>query len=151
MFGKLARFLRLFGYDALYSNDFDDDEILKIAKAENRILLTKDKLLTQRAENDGIDALYINKNNIADRIILIKQKYNIELKLIPNSRCPLCNSKIEKIPNKSQIKEEIFPSTYENFDEFWKCNGCGKVYYIGEHWKKFEALLKEINEKMKDI
>ena len=151
MFGKLARFLRLFGYDALYSNDFDDDDILKIAKAENRILLTKDKLLTQRAKNDGIEALYINKKNIADRIVFITQKYDLSLKILPNSRCPLCNSNIEKVNDKEEIKGEVFESTYKNFDEFWKCTICGKVYYIGEHWKKFEALLKEIYDKLEEI
>ncbi|NHI91911.1 MAG: hypothetical protein EAX96_05370 [Candidatus Lokiarchaeota archaeon] len=151
MFGKLARFLRLFGYDALYSNEFEDDEILKIAKEQNRILLTKDKILTQRAEKNGIDTLYINKKNIAERIALIKQKYDIKLTIIPNSRCPLCNSEIEKIEDKELIKNEVFPSTFKNFNDFWKCTNCSKIYYIGEHWKKFEDLLKEVYQNMKDI
>lgn len=158
MFGKVARWLRLFGYDTLYHNVFDDDDILKVAKAENRIILNKDKLLTQRAIKDNIKALYIDEKDVVSRIAVIKKTYSnlkTEIKRPPssNSLCPLCNSQIIKVKDKKDIKDKIYESTYNQYNDFWKCSNpeCEKIYYVGEHWKDFEKFLIKLDNKIKEI
>ena len=157
MFGKVARWLRLFGYDTLYYNVFDDDDILKVAKAENRIIINKDKLLTQRAIKDNIEALYIDEKDLVSRIAVIKKKYSIKTEIqrppSSNSLCPLCNSKIIKVKDKKEIIDKVYESTYNHYNDFWKCSNpeCQKIYYVGEHWNDFKTFLIKLDNKMKEI
>ena len=124
---------------------------------KNRIILTKDKLLSHRASKEYIRNLYINEKDLALRLALIKKAFNIKTEILPppkgKSRCPLCNSEIIEVKDKKTIKNRIFPSTYEHFDEFWMCSNekCQKIYYVGEHWKDFEMTSKKIDEILKVI
>jgi len=153
MFGRTAKWLRLLGYDTLYSNSISDDQFLEIAKEKNRILITKDEELVERALSRKIPVFYLKGNNYLENIAILSKKYNIELIINPNnSRCPTCNYEIIPI-EKEKIKQKVPKTTYDLFTEFWLCtnNNCGKVYYKGHHWTNFEKTLEKIKRIKKNF
>jgi len=143
MVGRLARWLRLIGYDVEYSRDWTDEQLIQRALNESRTLLTSDVELYRRAVADGAEAFLVKDRTEAERLARIAKRYKIDLNVeATNSRCPTCNSTIRPV-EKEQIKDKISHSTYEMFNEYWECTNskCGKVYWRGSHWKKINEHL----------
>jgi uncharacterized protein len=149
MLGKLARWLRMMGYDAKYSNNMNDVELLDIAKAENRVLLTRDLALYQQAIAKNLEALYVEGLTEPERLSELAKRYNIPLTIdLEKSRCPKCNTKINPVP-KEEIADKVEKNTLTYYDEFWLCRNCGAVYWQGAHWTKIRATLEEAEKKLK--
>ncbi|BCU70395.1 Mut7-C RNAse domain-containing protein [Stygiolobus caldivivus] len=127
MLGKLARWLRILGYDTAYSNSFEDWKILRIASEENRIILTRDRGLCSRARKKGLECFYVLPGlKIEEVLAKLALKYHIDLSIIdPNfSRCSVCNGVLKKIN-----------------DNYWECTKCHKKYWKGSHWRTIENTL----------
>ena len=151
MLGKLARWLRMMGHDAKYSSNLADKELLNIANKENRILLTRDFQLFQKAINQGLKATFIEGKTEPERIAEVAQKNNIILEVDPDkSNCSVCNTKLRET-SKSEIDEKVEKNTLKYYDKFWLCPNCGKVYWQGAHWKNIETTLKMAKEKNKEL
>src|SRR5262245_15184059 len=90
MVGKLARWLRFLGYDVLYSNRFEDDEILRIAEAEERLILTRDVELHHRA---GARSLFIEDDHYEEQIRQVVSTLGLK-EAYPFTRCAECNSRL---------------------------------------------------------
>jgi len=146
MLGKLTRWLRMLGHNVKYDNNLDDKLLIKIAKSEKRVLLTRDVELYQQAISQHADAFLVQGKNEAERLAALSKRFNLSLKLDPNSsRCPKCNTKI-KHAKKSEISEKIPQSTRTFYEEFWECPKCEKVYWQGAHWKRIIETLREAKE-----
>jgi len=151
MLGKLARWLRILGHDAIYSTQLSDSELLELAKKENRVLLTKDLELYQRAIAKGIDALYLEGKSESERLAEVAKRYSLTLEIdMEKSHCPLCNTKLEATP-KEQLSGELEKNTFTYYDKFWKCPNCGQVYWQGAHWKQISNTLKEAQAKLEKL
>ena len=151
MLGKLARWLRMMGHDAKYSSNLADKELLNIANKENRILLTRDFQLFQKAINQGLKTTFIEGKTEPERIAEVAQKNNIILEVDPDkSNCSVCNTKLRET-SKSEIDEKVEKNTLKYYDKFWLCPNCGKVYWQGAHWKNIETTLKMAKEKNKEL
>jgi uncharacterized protein with PIN domain len=149
MLGKLTRWLRMLGHDVEYSNNIADTELLALAKKENRVLLTKDLELYQRAIARGIDAFYLEGKTEAERLAELAKRYSLPLVVeMEKSFCPRCNTKLNAA-SKEQIKNDVEKNTYLYYDKFWKCPNCGHVYWQGAHWQQINKTLREANEKLK--
>jgi len=138
MVGRLARWLRLIGNDVVYSRDLTDNELIKRAVTEARILLTSDVELYRRAVADGADSFLVKGRTEAERLARIAKRFRIDLDInTATSRCPTCNATIRPV-KKEQVKGMVPASTYKVFNEFWECTNrdCGKIYWQGSHWKK---------------
>lgn len=147
MLGKLARWLRMLGYDTEYSGDINDDEILEIALKEKRIILTRDYEFFKRANLNGAEAIFIRGKTNTEKLADLSKQIGIRLEIdIDKSRCPKCNTKIKLIP-KEIVKNKVHEVTYRFYNEFWQCPKCGQIYWKGSHWKKINAALKEAEEK----
>ncbi|MBM3292004.1 hypothetical protein FJY84_04935 [Candidatus Bathyarchaeota archaeon] len=144
MLGSLTRWLRLYGYDTIYLKDVEDIDLIELAKKEDRILLTRDELLTRIANKRGIHSYYLNKINDAEALLEVARVFNLSYN-IENLRCPLCNYVINKI-DKNEIKDLIPKNTFERFNDFWICKGCKNVYWKGSHWQKILSTLNNVNE-----
>lgn len=145
MLGKLARWLRLMGYDVDYSADLKDDELL--AGAKGRTLLTRDRALYKRAKRTGVAALLISETGIKGQLLQLKDEAGIELQDTPEfARCPLCNGKIESVG-----KEKLEENVPENINDFFKCIACENVYWEGGHWKNIKETIKEVMSRGKDV
>jgi len=136
MLGHLVTWLRLLGYDTEYTiKEMRDEEILMKALQEDRVLVTRDRTLAQRARKMGLKTILLETTDTVKSLRTIAQAVGIDLIFDKkNSRCPECNSKLN-------VVSETPPR--------WLCFGCGKEYWVGGHWKnigKTLALLEAIRD-----
>ena len=147
MVGKLAKYLRMAGYDVLYVNDIDDDEIIKIAKDTGRIVLTRDSLMLIRKEfkNGILKFLFIEDDKLINQLKQIKSDLKILLKL-NLIRCLECNKNLIEI-KKSDVKNKVPPYVYKTQENFLYCSRCGKYYWRGTHYNNIKNIFQKINKK----
>ncbi len=152
MLGNVARWLRMLGYDTLYNRAYKDWKILYLAEKENRIIITRDRGLHHRAVNRGLRSLYLYMDDTAERLAYIAYRTGIRLYIdLDKSRCPVCNGELKKV-NKEAVKGRVPKKVYELHYDFWECTRCGKIYWVGGHWKGIEETLRkarQVLEKMK--
>ena len=144
MVGKLARYLRMAGYDVAYFNDASDDFILKTAMKEDRIVLTRDTLMLKRRQfiNGALKSVFISDDDIRKQLIQVRSELNIILgpDLI---RCLICNDELVKVLKKD-VRRNVPPYVYKTQDEFMHCNGCGKYYWRGTHYDYMDDFFKRL-------
>lgn len=146
MLGNLSNWLRFFGFDTVYiKNDVSDDELLKIAENEKRIIISRDKELIIRAEKRKLKFIKITSIDLDEQLkhVLKNVKINEDIIL---SRCSLCNNNLIKA-KKQDFKEIIPNKIYHIIDEFLYCSYCNKIYWKGSHYDK---ILKKINKIKKE-
>ena len=153
MLGDVARWLRLLGYDTLYASNVDDREILEKARKENRVIVTRDTGLYWRARKLGIRAVLLRNtgSSVVDKLVVLIRKTGIELpeRIDPSkSRCPLCNGELVPVEDKSLISGRVPPKVLSAYDRFWVCKSCGKVYWLGSHWKNIYLQLESLRKKL---
>jgi len=144
MLGKLARWLRMLGYETMYQNDRSDNELLAAAKRDSLILLTSDEELYRTASIRGLESFLIQGRTEPERLANLAKRYNLTLKINPkDSRCPTCGSAIKETP-KVGVEGAVPPATFKVYSTFWVCTNpkCAKVYWQGSHWKKIEQTLE---------
>jgi uncharacterized protein with PIN domain len=143
MLGSLARWLRMMGHDVEYPTELDDDKLLALAKAENRVLLTRDLELYRRSTARGIGTFYVEGGNEAERLAALSKRFGLALEIdLRFSRCPRCNTAIQAVP-KNRIADRVEKNTFAHYSEFWECPKCGKVYWQGAHWPKIRETLEK--------
>ncbi len=148
MLGRLTRWLRMLGQDVAYSVKLNDGQLLEIAKAENRALLTRDFELYKRAIARGLDAYYVDAKTEAGRLAQVAERYGVSLEIdMDKSHCPICNTKLE-VATKEQLADKLEKSTYTYYDKFWRCPNCGQIYWQGAHWKQITNTLARAREEL---
>jgi hypothetical protein len=151
MLGKLARWLRMLGNDVTYNVQLGDSELLEAAKKENRVLLTGDLELYQRAVARSIDAYFFEGKSEAERLAELAKRYGLTLAIdMEKSHCPVCNTMLKAVP-KEQLSGELEKNTFTYYDKFWKCTNCGQVYWQGAHWKQISNTLSEAEKKLEKL
>ncbi|MBI5188401.1 MAG: Mut7-C RNAse domain-containing protein [Nitrospirae bacterium] len=141
MLGRLTRWLRLLGFDTLYYPDISDSRLLRVAREEERLILTRD---TRLIKIKGVkDYLLIKANDSFKQLLEVIDTLKIE-EFKPLSRCVKCNGLLGRLLNKSEIKDSVPEFVFLNFNLFLKCSGCGKVYWEGTHPEKFREKLSEV-------
>jgi len=150
MLGKLARWLRMLGHNVKYSSKLGDEELLKIAKKEKRILLTRDLELYQQALSHNVEAFYVNGKNEAEKLAKLAKRYNFDLEInLKTSRCPKCNARINPVL-KEKVKGKVPETTFTYYNEFWECPKCGQIYWQGSHWNRIRKTLEEARKIFKE-
>lgn len=139
--GKLARLLRLLGFDALYRNDFDDAEIVRVSVGESRIALTRDRGLLKRGELTH--GYCLRSTAPQDQIREVLSRFDLRGAVAPFSRCAMCNHPIRMVP-KAEVEHRLQPGTSRNHDEFHYCPGCDRVYWKGSHFTRLQRLVKRL-------
>ena len=134
--GALARWLRLAGVDAAYPGDLDDDALIEQANAERRILLTQDRgLLRRRALWLGA---YVRGAHPDAQLADVLGRFAPPL--APLTRCTACNGPLRPAP-KAEVESLLQPGTRRTYQEFSRCQTCGRVYWRGAHSKRLQALI----------
>ena len=147
MLGEVARWLRILGYDVLYSRNYTDKQILSIAMKTGRIILTRDRGLYSRAKKRNLKVVYVSTDNIVERLAEIVLKTGISLDPDPRkSRCPECNSPLIIVRDKEKVRDRVPPRALEANDEFYMCPRCGRVYWEGSHWRNIRRIVREALE-----
>jgi len=128
MLGRLARWLRLLGYDTAYENDADDLQLARRARAEGRVLLTRDRALAARR---GLRTLLVNSELLEEQIAQIRETFGPPPEPAL-SRCSVCNAVLEPItPQEAALR--VPPYILRTQKQFRACPDCGRVYWEGTH------------------
>ena len=140
--GKLARYIRMLGMDALYDSQFEDAEIIRISQAENRIILTRDLgILKQNSVSRGY---FLRSPDPKTQLAEVVRRFDLRADIHPFSRCMECNGILKPI-EKEKIKDALDEETLRIFHEFYLCSHCAKIYWKGSHYehmvKTIEALV----------
>ena len=135
MLGKLARKLRILGFDTLYESSIEEEEVLE--KAKGRILLTRDKELAKRA-----GGVYIESDDYREQLRTVAKKFGLSDENML-TRCSVCNEVLVPI-DKEKIKDRVPKYVYEHHDEFYICPKCNRVYWYGSHTERIEKEIHEI-------
>lgn len=139
--GKLATYLRLLGFDALYRNDFSDGELADLSSQEARVLLTQDHgLLKRRLVTYGY---FVRHHDPQQQIVEVLQRFNLYGKAAPLRRCLRCNGVLEPVA-KAVVSERLPPLTREHYDEFSRCQVCDQIYWKGAHYDRIHRWLDQV-------
>jgi len=141
MLGRLAKWLRILGYDTAYDSSADDHALVHQARAEGRILLTRDTALARRR---GIRALLIQSQDVEAQVRQVLEDFN----LTPAnafSRCPVCNIPLEPL-DRTAARDRVPPYVHATQDQFHCCTQCGRVYWRGTHWANMQAQLNHLED-----
>ena len=145
MLGTLAKWLRIFGFDTFYADAItNDDEILDIAKKENRILITRDRELIQKARRDTLKIVEIKTVDLNEQLNCVLGEIDIDKKLIL-SRCTICNSILEEV-KKNEVRDKVPEKVFVNNNVFWFCPNCNKFYWRGSHYDKMINKVDEVKK-----
>jgi uncharacterized protein with PIN domain len=128
--GKLAKRLRMLGFDALYSNAYTDADVADIAAEQRRIVLTRDRrLLFARRISHGY---WVRSVRVDEQVEEVLRRFDLRRQIKPFERCLVCNGLMEEVP-KSQVLDRLQPKTKLYYEEFYRCSHCGKIYWEGSH------------------
>jgi uncharacterized protein with PIN domain len=153
MLGKLATWLRLTGNDTFYSTKMEDDDLLRIALEQKRILLTSDAILARRAQEGGAEVMLV-RGSVDEEVASVFHKFGIKPEADPaKSRCTKCNGELVHIKGdaKKQIEDLVPERTYNYYEEFWFCKYCKSVFFHGGQWVNIDTYMERIGVLMSEI
>ena len=142
--GRLAKYLRLLGFDTLYDRKFADAELAEISSS-GRILLTRDRgLLKRKAITHGY---LIRSVKPRHQVVEVMRRFDLAKQTNPFTRCLSCNEPLRRI-SKNQIMDRVEDRTRRFYDEFSICSGCDKVYWKGSHYMAMKTLVNAIKSEL---
>ncbi len=139
--GRLARLLRLLGFDSLWSHDADDATLVGVSLGDRRILLTRDRGILKRSELTH--ASYVREQVPRRQVVEVLRRFDLFGAAVPFGRCLACNGVLEHV-EKAEVHDLLPPRTRRDFDEFRRCRGCGRVYWKGSHYDRLRALVDDV-------
>lgn len=139
--GGLAHLLRMMGFDTLYDNAFEDIEIERLAGAQRRIVLSRDRgLLKRRGITHGC---YLHALRSETQLREIFERLDLARSARPFTRCLACNAALHPV-EKSSVEPFLPPGVQARYDRFSRCEGCGRVFWEGTHWRRMRALVDSL-------
>jgi hypothetical protein len=136
--GKLARRLRLLGFDCLYNRAWDDRALAECAAAEGRILLTRDRGLLMR--RSVTHAIFVRGDLADQQVRLVLARLDLARAARPFSRCLRCNAPLVEVP-RAAVAGRVPAFTWRTAPAFFQCTGCQAVYWPGTHQPRLEKLV----------
>ncbi len=138
--GRLAGYLRMLGFDALYRNNYDDHELAAISAAEHRILLTRDAgLLKHGVVTHGY---WLRSTDARRQLVEVVRRFDLWRQIDPFTRCMRCN-----VPLEAASGEDLAAVPQEarrRYQEFRRCPGCGRVYWQGSHYQRMQSWIQAL-------
>lgn len=135
--GRLAGYLRLGGFDTLYRTDWSDRDLAETAATERRILLTRDRGLLMRSI--VTHGYLVRDSRPRSQLREVLDRFDLWRSLRPFTRCSACNGLVHPLA-KAEVLAALPPRTAEHYEEFWRCAGCGRVYWKGAHHRSLSTL-----------
>lgn len=138
---KLVKLLRLLGLDVLHSNSYTDSELVRISKSEDRILLTRDRMLLKHG--DLTHGYWVRSVHSQEQAAEILRRFDLSRQVSRLTRCPLCNGLLKRIA-KADALDRIPPRTAIWLDDYFECTACEKLYWHGTHAERIDNLITRI-------
>jgi len=140
MLGRLAKRLRLMGFDVLYDRKLNDNEIIRLSLEQDRTILTRDRALVERPL--ATDHLLIQSDNVQEQLTQLLACFSSPPHTIHFTRCSECNKLLVPI-SKEDAKDIVPRYVYEKNDEFLQCLECGRIYWKGTHVRRLTILAEK--------
>jgi hypothetical protein len=142
--GKLARWLRLIGYDTLLFKQKDDARMIKTALSDERVVLTKDTQFMKRrlVTNGQLKAILIKKDAPKNQIQEVVKNLNLDYHFNPFSFCLECNQTLIS-RTKEEVHSVVPPHVFETQTQYTECPACHRIYWQGTHW---QAMVKKLQD-----
>ena len=143
--GKLARWLRMLGFDSLFFSGSDDSHMVKQALAEGRIILTRDtEIMKRRVINNGrLNAVLIESEEPERQIQQLMATLDLKGQSRPFSICLECNQPlVERSP--AEVRERVPPYVFRTQTQYMECPACRRIYWRGTHWKAMMLKLEKL-------
>jgi uncharacterized protein len=143
--GKLAKYLRMLGFDTLYRNDNDDPEIIRISLEEHRIILTRDIGLLK--VKSVTHAYFVREQQPKRQLEEVLKHFDLYKDINPFNRCIKCNGYLEPV-EKERIIQHLEPLTIKYFNEFYQCADCHGIYWEGSHYEHMLEFIQTIQQEV---
>ncbi len=147
MLGKLAKWLKILGFDVLYFSKIEDSDLLTLAQNEGRALLSRDNELIEKSRN--IKTLFIESEDWNTQLEQVLNGFELWEDISPYSRCIECNVELRDL-SKERAKNMVTPFVFERAESFALCPECDRVFWKGTHHKDMECKVEEILRRRKE-
>lgn len=141
--GRLARYLRLLGFDCRYDNDIGDAELAAQAEQQQRVVLTRDRLLLRRKRIQL--AHYVRADAPWQQVEEVCREFNLAPMFAPFTRCTDCNGRLVTV-DKASVIDRLEPLTRQYVDDFLQCEACGKLYWHGSHVARMKERVAQLRK-----
>lgn len=145
--GRLSSYLRMMGFDTLYRNDYDDEELAEIAHHENRILLTRDVGLLKRSLVTY--GYFVRELHAKPRLKEVIQRFDLAAHVSPFKHCMKCNGILEAV-DKKDILDRLPADTGGFYHEFHRCGSCRQIYWKGPHYERMVTIIDDVLRELGD-
>lgn len=157
MLGRLVAWLRIFGYDTKSALEMEltpdeDTRLIDIAKAEGRILVSRDRALIDRAKKAGVEAVLMSSDDVREQLEKLMEYYKLDID--PNmTRCTACNATLREATKQDigNLKKagEVPEHLLNDKTALWVCEKCGKAYWQGSHWRNILKTAEQVRNQKK--
>jgi uncharacterized protein with PIN domain/sulfur carrier protein ThiS len=137
--GRLAKSLRMLGFDTLYSNRYDDSSLSRISRDQGRIILTRDRELLKRSMITH--GYCLRSDQPMEQLLEVLKRFDLSKKVRPFSRCLRCNSVLEEI-DAERAAASVPEYVARTYDRYKTCPDCGRIYWQGSHWEHMKRILE---------
>ena len=144
--GKLARWLRMLGYDTAFVRDIDDDELIDIGLREGRVLLTRDtQIMLRRVVAGGaVKAMLLSDDDPKAQMRRVIAGMQLDRR-DEFTRCLECNERLIA-RSKDEVESLVPPYVYRTQEQYHQCPVCGRIYWRGTHWDHMKQVLESFTE-----
>jgi uncharacterized protein len=136
--GRLCKYLRMLGWDTLYSNKYTPEEMIAISRKEKRIILSRSYQLTRHKE--VTHSYWIRSADPLEQVKDLILKLDLSSGTNPLIRCLNCNDKVVPV-GKIEILHRLQDRTAKYYNEFFNCPTCNKIYWKGSHFENMLAFI----------
>jgi uncharacterized protein with PIN domain len=146
--GRLAKWLRVMGYDTVFPRGGNDNDLVRIALREGRVLVTRDAGISARraARQEQMRMVYILDHDLRSQLRQLVRDLNLDLEG-GFSRCVLCNEPLHPV-EREVVADRLPPYVFRSHQHFMECPQCSRLYWRGTHWSAMIAELDQVYQKV---
>jgi len=143
--GKLARWLRLIGYDTILLKQKDDAQMIKIALGQNRVVVTKDAQFMKRrlVTNGTLKTVHIEQDDPVLQVQEVVKTLSLDYHFKPFSLCLECNRALIA-RGKDEVRNLVPTHVFETQTQYTQCPTCQRIYWPGTHWQAMSKKLQDL-------
>jgi hypothetical protein len=141
MLGRLARWLRLLGFDCAYDPEITDEAIVRLAVSEGRTILTRDRSLP--AEWWVPDVFVVREEDVRAQLVEVVGRFDLAGSIRVLTRCNACNHPLRRVA-RADVAARVPPHVLARHDDFSECRSCGRAYWEGSHARRIRALVERL-------
>jgi uncharacterized protein with PIN domain len=139
--GRLAKYLRLLGFDSAYGAGMDDPQLVEVSTRDNRVLLTRDiDLLMHGVLTHGY---FVRAIDPYEQLSEVVRRFDLMDSIDAFTRCMACNGALRAV-DKEEIADGLQPRTRRHYDEFRRCGECAQIYWKGSHYAQLQKVVDSV-------